>query len=61
MAEEKQEQAQEKPKRGKKINKMSIAEIEKVLEGIKSSQGGQASRYAHELARRRDTLRAGRK
>jgi len=61
MAEEKQEQAQEKPKRGKKINKMSVAEIEKALEGIKSSQGGQASRYARELARRRDTLRSGKK
>ncbi len=61
MPEEKQEQAQEKPKRGKKINKMSVAEIEKALEGIKSSQGGQASRYARELARRRDTLRAGKK
>jgi hypothetical protein len=61
MAEEKPEQAQEKPKKGKKINKMSIAEIEKALEGAKSSQGGQASRYAHELARRRDVLRAGKK
>lgn len=59
MAEEKQEQAQDKPKRGKKINKMSMAEIEKALEGLKSSQGGQVSRYARELARRRETLRAG--
>jgi len=59
MAEEKQEQAQDKPKRGKKINKMTIGEIEKALEGLKSSQGGQTSRYASELARRRETLRAG--
>jgi hypothetical protein len=61
MAEEKQEQAQDKPKRGKKINKMSIAEIEKALEATKNSQGGQASRYARELSRRRETLRAGKK
>jgi hypothetical protein len=61
MAEEKQEQPQEKPKRGKKINKMSIAEIEKALEETKSSQGGQASRYARELVRRRDFLRGGKK
>jgi hypothetical protein len=61
MAEEKQEQAQDKPKRGKKINKMSIAEVEKALEATKSSQGGQASRYARELARRRETLRAAKK
>ena len=58
MAEEKQEQAKEKPKRGKKINKMSIAEIEKALEGLKSSHGGQSSGYARELSRRLDTLRA---
>jgi hypothetical protein len=61
MAEEKQEQTQEKPKRGKKINKMSAAEVDKALEGAKSSQGGQASRYARELLRRKDILRAGRK
>jgi hypothetical protein len=61
MAEEKQEQAQVKPKRGKKINKMSVAEVEKALEGAKSSQGGQASRYARELVRRRDILKAGKK
>ena len=34
MAEDKPEQAQEKPKRGKKINKMSVAEIEKALSDI---------------------------
>jgi hypothetical protein len=61
MAEDKPEQTQEKPKRGKKINKMSGAEIEKAMEVAKSSQGGQSSRYARELARRRDILRAGKK
>jgi hypothetical protein len=59
MAEEKPEQAQEKPKRGKKINKMTIAEVEKALESARSSQGGQASRYVRELLRRRDILKAG--
>jgi len=61
MAEEKPEQAQDKPKRGKKINKMTSAEIEKALEAVNSSQGGQVSRYARELIRRRDFLRAGKK
>jgi hypothetical protein len=59
MAEEKPDQAQDKPKRGKKINRMSVAEIEKALEGLKSTQGGLSSRYARELIRRRDTLKAG--
>jgi len=58
MAEEKPEQAQDKPKRGKKINKMTIAEVEKALEAAKSSQGGQASRYVRDLLRRRDILKA---
>jgi hypothetical protein len=61
MAEEKQEQAREGQKRGKKINKMSIAEIEKALEEAQSAQRGQASRYVRELLRRRDVLRAGKK
>jgi len=59
MAEEKPEQAQDKPKRGKKINKMTTAEVEKALEAAKSSQGGQASRYVRDLLRRRDILKAG--
>ena len=61
MAEEKPEQTQEKPKRGKKINKMTLAEVEKALEALKSSQGGQPSRYARHLLRRRDILKAGKK
>jgi hypothetical protein len=61
MAEEKSEQPQDKPKRGKKINKMSVIEVEKALEVAKSSQGGQASRYARELLRRREILKASKK
>jgi hypothetical protein len=56
MAEEKAEQAQEKAKRGKKINKMNLAEVEKRLEEVKSAQGGHASRYARELRRRKNNL-----
>jgi len=59
MAEEKPEQVQEKPKRGKKINKMTIADVEKALETAKASQGGEASRYVRELLRRRDILKTG--
>lgn len=59
MAEEKPEHAQDKPRRGRKINKMTVAEIEKALEAAKSSQGGQASRYFRELLRRREVLRTG--
>lgn len=61
MAEEKPEQTQEKPKRGKKINKMTIDEVEKALEAVNSSQGGQTSRYARALVRRKDFLRSGKK
>ncbi len=59
MAEEKQEQAQDKPKRGKKVNKMSLAQVEEALEAAKSSQGGLNSRYAQALLRRREVLRPG--
>jgi len=58
MPEEKTEQAKEKPKGGKKINKMSLAEIEAKLAEVKSSQGGLSSRFARELQKRRDNLKA---
>ncbi|HUU38162.1 MAG TPA: hypothetical protein VMW46_08160 [Candidatus Desulfaltia sp.] len=59
MAEEKQEQAKDKPKRGKKINKMSISEVEKALETAKNTQGGLISRYAQALVRRKEILGPG--
>lgn len=59
MAEEKQEQTQDKPKRGKKINKMSISEVEKALETAKNTQGGLSSRYAQALLRRKEIPRPG--
>ncbi len=58
MAEEKVEQNQEKAKKGKKTNKMTLAEVEKKLEEIKSAQGGLSSRYAKELIRRQGLLRS---
>jgi hypothetical protein len=61
MAEEKEEQAQEKPKRGKKINKMTLAEVENKLAEVKNVQGGSASRYAQELAQRKANLLSGKK
>ncbi len=57
MAEEKTEQAQEKTKERKKINKLTLAEVEKKLEEAKSAQGGYSSRYAQNLLRRREVLR----
>jgi hypothetical protein len=61
MAEEKPEQTQtqDKPKRGKKINKMSLSEVEKALETAKSTQGGLNSAYARALLRRKEILSPG--
>lgn len=61
MAEEKAEQTQEKAKRGKKMNKLTLAEIEKKLEEVKSAQGGFSSHYAKGLLRRKDIIGSRRK
>lgn len=58
MAEEKIEQSEEKAKRNKKINQLTLAEIEKKLEEIKGSMGGYSSRYARELLRRKEILKS---
>jgi hypothetical protein len=58
MAEERAEQTQEKAKKSKKLNRLTLAEIETKLEEVKSAQGGLSSRYAKELLRRRDILRS---
>lgn len=58
MAEEKTGESQKKSKRNKKINQMSLEEIEKKLEDIKASRGGLDSRYAQELLRRKAILRS---
>jgi hypothetical protein len=57
MAEEKPDQPQENAGRGnKKINKLTLAEVEKQLQEIKISQGGHTSRYAKVLQRRKNNL-----
>jgi hypothetical protein len=56
MAEAKSEQAPQKAQRGKKINKLELAEVEKRLEEVKSAQGGLTSRYARALLRRKSVL-----
>jgi hypothetical protein len=58
MAEEKIEQPEEKAKRNKKINQMTLAEIEKKLEELKGSMGDYSSRYARELLRRKEILKS---
>ncbi len=58
MADEKTTDTQEKRAKNKKINKMSLAEIEAKLEEIKGTMGGYSSRYARELLRRREILRS---
>ena len=50
------EKGQESKKRGKKINKMTLPEINKKLEEIKGSMGGHASRYARQLTHRKNAL-----
>ena len=42
--------------KNKKINKMTLAEINAKLEEIKNSQGGLASKYAQQLLRRKKIL-----
>jgi hypothetical protein len=58
MAEEKAEQTQEKAQKSKKLNKLTLAEVEKKIEDAKNAQKGFSSRYAKELHRRRDILRS---
>jgi hypothetical protein len=53
--------APEGPKKAEgnpKINKMTLAAIEKQIESVKASQGGLISRYAKQLIRRRDLLKS---
>jgi len=43
-------------KKNKKINQMTLAEIEAKLTQIKQTQGGLVSNYARQLIRRKKTL-----
>ncbi len=51
-------EAQKKADRNPKVNKMTLAEVEKKIEEVKSGQGGLLSRYAKQLIRRRDLLKS---
>ncbi len=42
----------------KKINKMTLAEIETKLEELKKSRGGLTSKYAQQLGHRKNTLKS---
>jgi hypothetical protein len=42
--------------KAKKINRMTLSEIDAKLEEVKSSQGGLASKYAQHLLRRKKAL-----
>jgi hypothetical protein len=59
MAEEKKTDAQaadSTPKK-KKINEMSLAELDAKLAEVKEKQGGLTSKYAHQLADRKKALK----
>ncbi|HOJ64200.1 MAG TPA: hypothetical protein PLE45_07240 [Spirochaetota bacterium] len=47
---------QEKKQKNKKINKMTLAEIEKAIEETKKNMNSLNSRYARELLKQRDYL-----
>ena len=44
------------PKKNKKINKMTLQEVDKKLEEIKEKMGSLSSKYALELLRRKTQL-----
>ncbi|MBC7361130.1 MAG: hypothetical protein H5U06_02425 [Candidatus Aminicenantes bacterium] len=48
--------AAEKTKKRKKINRLTLAEIEAQLEEIKKTQGGWHSKYAQHLLARKKAL-----
>jgi len=56
MTDEKSGESRAKANRNKKINQMTLEEIERKLEEIKTTMGGHSSRYARELLRRREVL-----
>ena len=51
-------EGQKKESHNPKVNKMTLAQIEKKIEEVQSSQGGLMSRYAKQLLRRRDLLKS---
>lgn len=45
-------------KGNKKINKMTLSELDKAIEATKASMGGLTSAYAKELLKRKEVLSA---
>jgi len=45
-----------KAEKNKKINKMTLVEIDKAIESTKQNQGGLTSKYGQELIKRREIL-----
>jgi hypothetical protein len=50
------ENSPEKSRKKKKINRLTLAEVENQLEEIKKTQGGWQSRYARHLQARKKAL-----
>lgn len=50
--------ASEKKKKNKKVNKMTLEEIDKKLQEVQQAQGGLTSLYARHLLRRKEILLA---
>lgn len=48
----------EKKKKNKKVNEMTLEEIEKKLQDVQQTQGGLSSLYARHLLRRKEILLA---
>ena len=47
--------------KNKKINKMTLEELEKAIEKTKETMGGLSSKYAKELLERKEALAAAKK
>jgi hypothetical protein len=52
------EKAEAAGPKNKKINKMTLAEVEAKLEGVKSTMGGLNSKYARQLILRKEYLKS---
>ena len=50
--------AEEKEKKNKKVNKMTLSEVDAALKRTEETMGGLTSRYAHALQARKTELQA---
>lgn len=53
---EKKEEAPSEPKKKKKINKLTLEEVEEKLKSTEVTMGGHSSKYAQHLLQRREEL-----